>query len=145
MMDHFAEGYRCIKENSILCNFDGGDCCRHIYIGDGNCHNFNNFASCGNFDGGDCNDQNQWPNCPNSYLIGNGECNIENQNDDCYYDGGDCCNQTLVGNKECDKINIFKTCGLYDGGDCLCDNPDLIGNGNCDDDFIYSALCNYDG
>ena len=51
----------------IKCNYDGGDCCRHIYIGDGNCHNFNNFASCGYFDGGDCIYENillNWPNCP---------------------------------------------------------------------------------
>ena len=84
-------------EKNIKCNYDDGDCCAQIFIADGSCDKQNNFASCGYFDGGDCNDENQWPNCPNSNLIGNGECNIANQNDVCYYDGGDCCNQKLVG------------------------------------------------
>ena len=47
----------------------------------------------------------------------------------------------MVGNKECDKINLFKTCGIYDGADC-CSYPDLIGNGICDGDNERSGLCN---
>ena len=84
-----------------------------------------------------------WHNCPNFNSIGNTICNIENLNDKCYHDDGDCCNQTLVGNKECDKINFFKTCGTYDGGDC-CSKKALIGNGNCDEE-IYIPFCNFDG
>ena len=41
-------------KDSGLCNYDGGDCCDQSEIGDGYCNNYNNFASCGNFDGGDC-------------------------------------------------------------------------------------------
>ena len=59
-------------------------------------------------------------------LIGNGECNFENQNGECNFDGGDCCDQSLVGNMDCDAINSFNSCGQYDGGDC-CSNPYLIG------------------
>merc|ERR1719510_2093504 len=44
---------------------------------------------------------------------------------------------------ECDKINYFKTCGVYDGGDC-CSNLDSIGNGQCDDNNV-NIICNYDG
>ena len=51
--------------NNILCNFDGGECCKtsdcnsgnnceFSWIGDGDCDYRNNFAACGNFDGGDC-------------------------------------------------------------------------------------------
>ena len=36
------------------CQFDGGDCCQKSLIGNGICEEANNFASCGNFDGGDC-------------------------------------------------------------------------------------------
>ena len=92
---------------------------------------------------------------------------MENQNDDCYYDGGDCCNQTLVGNLECNKINFFKTCGFYDGGECCAESawrgrnhifyfgdkknsyhPALIGDGICNiyaKNVKYSAICYYDG
>ena len=34
--------------------YDGGDCCDQSRIGNGYCTKYNNFASCGNFDGGDC-------------------------------------------------------------------------------------------
>ena len=78
-----------------------------------------------------------------SILLEIGICNIENLNDKCYHDDGDCCNQTLVGNKECDKINFFKSCAIYDGGDC-CSKKDLIGNGYCDSDN-NNPLCNFDG
>ena len=76
-------------------------------------------------------------------MIGNGECNNENQIDECFYDGGDCCNQTLVENNECDKINFFKSCAIYDGGDC-CSKKDLTSNGYCDWDN-NNPLCNFDG
>ena len=46
-------------ETNGLCIYDGGDCCEHRNIGNGRCENENNFASCGNFDGGDCKEQNQ--------------------------------------------------------------------------------------
>ena len=36
------------------CQFDGGDCCQKSLIGNGICEEVNNFATCGNFDGGDC-------------------------------------------------------------------------------------------
>ena len=36
------------------CQFDGGDCCQKSLIGNGVCDDVNNFATCGNFDGGDC-------------------------------------------------------------------------------------------
>ena len=140
----FIGNGQCDYKYDIKCNFDGGDCCDESEIGNKKCNDHNNFASCGNYDGGDCNDQNQWPNCQNSNLIGNGECNVENQNDECYFDGGDCCNQFLVGNKECDSVNLFENCGFYDGGDC-CSYPDLIGDGNCDGDYEKSGLCNYGG
>ena len=54
----------------------------------------------------------------------------------------------MIGNKECDKINSFKSCENYDGGDCLeslCPRPDLIGNGQCDNAYKDNYKCNYDG
>ena len=37
-----------------ICLYDGGDCCKNNLIGNGVCDEVNNFKSCGNFDGGDC-------------------------------------------------------------------------------------------
>ena len=42
------------KFNMDICQFDKGDCCEEMLIGNGVCEDENNFASCGNFDGGDC-------------------------------------------------------------------------------------------
>ena len=42
------------KFNMDICQFDRGDCCEEMLIGNGVCEEENNFASCGNFDGGDC-------------------------------------------------------------------------------------------
>ena len=42
------------KFNMDTCQFDRGDCCEKMLIGNGICEDENNFASCGNFDGGDC-------------------------------------------------------------------------------------------
>ena len=55
--DLVGNGQCIIDDNywkDIKCNYDGGDCCTQSQIGNGNCNNYNNFASCGNFDGGDC-------------------------------------------------------------------------------------------
>ena len=40
-----------------------------------------------NYDAPDC--------CPNHESVGNGECNLENLNDLCMNDGGDCCNKEI--------------------------------------------------
>ena len=65
--------------------------------------------------------QSPWIDCKNFQLIGNGECNSMNIMDpiNCNYDGGDCCNQALIGDGICDKRNNFSMCGNYDGGDCV--------------------------
>ena len=37
-----------------ICRYDGGDCCKNHLVGNGVCDEMNNFESCGNYDGGDC-------------------------------------------------------------------------------------------
>ena len=37
----------------------------------------------------------------------------------CRFDGGDCCERNLIGNGVCDEVNNFKSCGNFDGGDCI--------------------------
>ena len=86
--------------NFFTCyNYDGGDCrppniiewpnCPHnpALIGDGSCDSrLKTKSECG-YDFPDC--------CPNHESVGDGECNLENLNDLCMNDGGDCCNKKI--------------------------------------------------
>ena len=98
-------------------------------------------------------------------LIGNNVCNEIANNQECNYDGGDCCSdKDKLGNGFCNDDTNTQAC-FYDGGDCcgsclvtdhcsVCQclsgfsdnnivNP-LIGNGICNDE-INIASCDYDG
>ena len=56
-------------------------------------------------------------------LVGNGLCNEETNNNECNFDGGDCCpNSFLIANGYCNDETNKKECS-YDGGDC-CVNVD---------------------
>ena len=67
---------------------------------------------------------------------------------------GDCCIKSWIGNRICDVVNNFSSCGNYDGGDCrppnITDwaecphNPVLIGDGTCDN-YLVNTECNFDG
>ena len=58
-------------------------------------------------------------------LIGNGLCDDASNNQDCNYDGGECCvNPDVIGNGVCNDQTNNVNCN-YDGGDC----PDIILNG----------------
>ena len=66
---------------------------------------------------------------------------------ECNHDSGDCCDNNFIGNGNCDGMNKFKTCGNFDGGDCLSDgycDTSLISNENCDLINIH-VNCNFDG
>ena len=66
---------------------------------------------------------------------------------------GDCCIKSWIGNRICDVVNNFSSCGNYDGRDCRppnitewpgCPhNPGLIGDGTCDY-LLKNAKCNHD-
>ena len=49
-----------------------------------------------------------------------GECNDENNNDDCYYDGGDCCEETVNGNGT-EGVVIKTQCSR-----CICIDPSVL-------------------
>ena len=80
--------------------------------------------------------------CKNLSLIDDGTCDMINFNEECIFDGKDCCpNPTGIGNSHCNPENLIKICN-YDGGDC-CD-PQKVGNGICDSNHL-NRICNYDG
>ena len=132
--------------NIISCEFDGGDCCVQSMIGDRVCQGYNNFFSCGNYDGGDCIPPNvkRKPNCPyNPEYIGDSNCLSHYNITGCEFDGGDCCVQSMIGDRVCQGYNNFETCDKYDGGDCMAPgnfkenvecphHQKFIGDGICD-------------
>ena len=60
----------------------------------------------------------RYPNCILSSYISDNDCDSQNKNVECNYDGGDCCNLLWIGDGICDSINNFRSCGNFDGGDC---------------------------
>ena len=77
------------------------------------------------------------PGCDNGALVGNGFCNDETNNEDCNYDGGDCCamNANTDSCSEC-------VCQLIET--CAAGYHPLVGNEFCNDDTNI-AECHYDG
>ena len=68
--------------------------------------------------------------------IGDGNCDDETNNEDCLFDGGDCCGPNV--NKD-----FCTLCVCYE--DLKCDAPmELIRNGFCNDESNKEG-CNYDG
>ena len=75
------------------CNYEKGECCIESWTGDRVCDKMNDFATCNNYDGGDCIPPNvtKWQNCPfNPEFIGDGTCQTDFNTPDCNFDGGDC-------------------------------------------------------
>ena len=64
------------KLTNLPCKSHLGDCCVETWYGDGYCDYANRHVKCGNFDGGDCDEK--YPDCYKAKLIGNGECDESN-------------------------------------------------------------------
>jgi hypothetical protein len=83
--------------NTTACGFDGGDCMMTYdfcdvedeeYLGDGYCDGGEyNTEECG-WDHGDCVECMDLIDDPS--LLGDGECNLDNNITECNYDAGDC-------------------------------------------------------
>ena len=70
------------------CNYDFLDCCPEPKaVGNGTCEDHLKTKPECNYDFPDC--------CPNHESVGDGECSLENLNDLCMNDGGDCCNKEI--------------------------------------------------
>ena len=80
--------------------------------------------------------------CKNHSLIDDGKCDIVNFNDDCNFDGKDCCpNPTAIGDGHCNPANLINACN-FDGGDC-CLHAN-IADGICNKENL-NRMCRYDG
>ena len=118
------------ETNNDECNYDSGDCCRYDITSE-------HCTEC------TCFHQDTCLAGVTHAFVGDGVCNNETNNDECDYDGGDCCsNPNMVGDGICNDETNHLGC-IYDGGDC-CFNFELVGNGYCDD-ATNVLECNYDG
>jgi hypothetical protein len=72
----------------------------------------------------------------NPFWIGDGQCDDATNNQECHFDGGDCCGYN-VNTLHCMECICFE--------DLSCDAPlALIGDGVCDDEANIAG-CSYDG
>lgn len=111
---HIQDGYCDLANNNAACGFDGGDCCA-CTCGDDLAH------PCGvEGVGFDCQDPDVPSNCSLSlpgcggYIdsIQDSVCDSTLNNEECGYDGGDCCECT------CRQYGYYDFCGYY-GYDCI--------------------------
>ena len=71
-------------------------------------------------------------------MVGDGMCNDETNNQECYYDGGDCCGSCII-----TDFCVNCTCIGVGSNNPEVMNP-LIGDGICHDEF-NTETCNFDG
>jgi len=127
------------ENNNCGCGYDGGDCCKQTVAGGTVNKNYCKSCSCldpkhqGKCDG----------TCGNGQYKGDGNCDDENNNCGCSYDGGDCCGTNV-------KKNYCQECKCKDPGykagacNAKCADLQYKGDGNCDD-ANNNCGCAYDG
>ena len=115
-------GYCDIYNNNDGCLYDGGDCCDCTRIDDDDGgYTSSSFYLCVD-PSADCYDLTAaalMSNCTDGDIrgIGDGKCDHENSNENCLYDGGDCCLCTCTDGS-------YHECGT-NGYNCL--DPDVTG------------------
>eukprot|EP00299_Pterocystis_sp_00344_P000471 c10126_g4_i2.p1 GENE.c10126_g4_i2~~c10126_g4_i2.p1 ORF type:complete len:1160 (-),score=371.89 c10126_g4_i2:73-3552(-) len=85
--DYNGDGYCDPETNTRGCQYDGGDCCASTCV--------SAQYECGT-NGFNCLDS----EVCHSHWIGDGWCDNQNNNIDCYFDGGDCCDSTCTNDRE---------------------------------------------
>ena len=118
-----GDGFCNDEINNLHCAFDGGDCC-------GSCINRNYCSNC------ECVVGKNDAEPENNPLVGNGYCQDEINNENCNYDGGDCCGECVITDycKDCQ-------CLAGDSGNGISDW--FINNGVCNDE-TNKLECNFD-
>ncbi|GMH61438.1 hypothetical protein TL16_g03253 [Triparma laevis f. inornata] len=125
--------------NTEECGFDGGDCCSET------CEDSTNYACEGNnfhcMDPSTKEYQEETAiilNCED-YFIGNGNCDQKNNNEQCGFDGGDCCEVSCV------NSTIFICGNLGDWADsCKDPNPTAPPEDDGEDSLVDGEPTNID-
>merc|ERR1712224_1009510 len=124
------------NNNNCGCQYDGGDCCAKTLkkaVSKTYC------KQCLCLDPAGCEAK-----CGSPKYKGDGNCDDENNNCGCAYDGGDCCPKTVSGGTV--KTKFCTKCECLDPAGCdgTCKFPNYKGEGNCDDEN-NNCGCEYDG
>ncbi|CAM9823855.1 unnamed protein product [Ectocarpus fasciculatus] len=126
-----SDGFCDADNNNEECQYDGGDCC--------SCDCVDDDFTCGDtaYDcldvGSSCYGDLQCSGVPN--LMSNGECDADNNNEECEYDGGDCCS--------CDCTDGDYICGSV-GYNCLDVGSSCYVCGNDEDCNVGYICCEED-
>merc|ERR1712032_778082 len=131
------------ENNNKGCAYDGGDCCAKTVKGGKVKKNYCKECKCFDPD----NQGKGKLTCALPKYKGDGNCDDENNNKACAYDGGDCCAKSVKGGQV--KKNYCKECKCIDpdnqgGKQPVCALPKYKGDGNCDD-ANNNKGCGYDG
>merc|ERR1711937_211876 len=158
-----SKGDECVKSIKKGCGSPN-------WKGDGNCDDNNNVGGC-NWDGGDCCGDKankkycakcfcldctkvKPKNCPGKLTCKfpnykkDKNCDDENNNCQCDWDGGDCCSKSNGGSVNTKYCKQCKCLDPKNKGDSNCKGtckfPNYKGDGNCDDEN-NNCGCAYDG
>ena len=146
--------------NNEKCMYDGGDCCECTVGTSLELFNDDNTYLCLDPSSG-CLDPlvDMYPNCTKGYIgdIGNGQCDLSNNNEGCAFDGGDCCECTRpTGSPSYSEttdsffhcVDPSSTCfdSALEPLESSCSGGDIeqIGDGRCDPENNNQG-CLYDG
>ena len=160
LMSHWiGDGFCDIENNNPECNWDGQDCCSadSKYVsqccpGVSESYWYETYSAC-TFNGPidpkcSCVEDTIFPTCTFPDRKGDGICDLNNNNEQCHFDGGDCdkCQDEYMNDGRCHFFNNHTNCD-FDGGDCLGLDEDCqasIGNGFCDI-YTNNERCHFDG
>merc|ERR1712032_1233742 len=133
------------ENNNCRCAWDGGDCCPKTNSGSIN-KKYCKVCKC--LDPDNQSDPNCKGGCGAAKYKGDGNCDDENNNCGCQYDGGDCCKKSLgkpVNTKYCKQCKCIDPKNKGDPnckGSCGAAKYQV--DGNCDDNN-NNCGCQYDG
>jgi hypothetical protein len=129
--------------NTMLCGWDGGDCCRSTCTE-------SLLQVCDDFD---CLDPDALaaeyavltlPSCEDTHPeVGDGACDVDVNVGECKFDGGDCCPTTCSGEAcgggtyWCRDVAVFRNCPKLS-------DPNRLGDGVCDPSPFNTKDCGFD-
>jgi len=139
-----GDGYCDDGNNNAGCQYDGGDCCYKSL--ESGVVKTKHCTECACLDPDNLGDA-PGASCGSPKFQGDGNCDDNNNNEGCQYDGGDCCANSLesglVKKKYCTECKCMDPANLDDTPD-HCESPGYKGDGYCDDGN-NNAGCEYDG
>ncbi|CAM9907104.1 unnamed protein product [Pylaiella littoralis] len=137
-----GNGYCNQDNNKAECGYDGGDCCECTCIGDENAYDsggrYLRYSQCNSFacidpDAACVEDDDitadMIENCGRVTVLGDGYCDRDTNNEECGWDGGDCCSCTCINPLDDDWACSADGAGFYcldTSAPCYGEDPTLF-------------------